>query len=468
MTRRSEDPKSGANDAASSAGSLSRRSFLGRSAGLASALAFPMPMRFASGEFAPAPKERPILVVLYLRGGHDPLQTLVPYKDARYHEIRPTIAIPAKAEDPREQAIPLNKDWALHPSLTSLKALWDEGMLAPLICTGSPHPTRSHFDAQDFMEYAAPGLRTIRDGWLNRFLKASEGRWGKDSELRALAMQGLLPRSLRGQFPVLAVPDGSNRRTDALLDFFDDLYLEGEDPMAGGQKTPEEEDDKMRGGRMQRRKKERSMQERRENGEDAVLATGRATIETLRRYREIETRGQGRRSNVRYPRGRLGPRLQRIAHVIKSGEPIEVACADWNGWDHHAGQGGLDGRYTQMITHVADSLRAFLTDLGEDAKRTLVVTMTEFGRTCRENGNSGTDHGHGGMMLLAGGPVRGKKVYGDWPGLEDRDMYQGRDLKVTTDFRDVLAEILTRHMQFKLPRGFFPDYRPGRGPGIVG
>ena len=440
--------------------SLTRRSFLGRSAGMASALAFPMPMRYASGAFAPDPKERPVLVVLYLRGGHDPLQTLVPYKDENYHAIRPTIAIPAKAENPAEQAIPLTKDWALHPSLGSLKSLWDAGMFAPLICTGSPHPTRSHFDAQDFMEYAAPGLRTIRDGWLNRFLAQSSGRWGKDSELRGLAMQGLLPRSLRGQYPVLAVPRSSTKRTDALLDFFDDLYLDD-----GKKKdAPKEEDAQMQGGRMRRMKREKDMEARRE---DPVVATGRATIETLRRYREIETRGRSQRSQVRYPRGALGPRLERIAHVIKSGEAIEVACADWNGWDHHAGQGGLDGRYSQMITHVADSIRAFLTDLGPDAKRTLVVTMTEFGRTCRENGNSGTDHGHGGMMMLCGGPVRGKQVYGEWPGLRDKDLYQGRDLRITTDFRDVMNEILVRHMQWKTPKGFFPDYKPGRGPGIL-
>ncbi|PIE24196.1 MAG: hypothetical protein CSA62_05175 [Planctomycetota bacterium] len=446
---------------------LTRRSFLARSAGMASALAFPVPLRYASGAFAPDPRERPVLVVVFLRGGQDPLQTLVPYKDADYYAMRPTIAIPAKAKNPAEQVIPLTKAWGLHPSLGSLKALWDEGCFAPLICTGSPHPTRSHFDAQDFMEYAAPGLRGIRDGWLNRFLAQSSGRWGKDSELRGLAMQNLLPRSLRGEYPVLAVPRGSTKRTDALLDFFDDLYLDDTpkkpEPSMGAGMQGRQMDPAKRGKKRAKRR-DKGMMERRE---DPVVATGRATIQTLRRYREIESRGQ-QGSKLRYPTGSLGPRLERIAKVIKSGEAIEVACADWNGWDHHARQGGLEGRYTQMISHVADSIGVFLRDLGPHKKRTLVVTMSEFGRTCRENGNSGTDHGHGGMMMLCGGPVRGKKVYGAWPGLQGSELYQGRDLRVSTDFRDVLNEILVRHMQWKTPRDFFPDYRPGRGPGMLG
>ncbi len=388
----------------------------------------------------------PVLVVIYLRGAQDALNTIIPYADPRYYEIRPTIAISPKSGAGEKGVVRLNKRWGLHPAMASLLPVWKAGKLAPIVCVGSPHPTRSHFDAQDFMEYAAPGLRTSRDGWLNRYLALTADRSGSDSPLRALAMQGLLPRSLRGKYPVLAVPERGGRRAARYLDLFDDLYMEP------GAKQP-------------------AMASEGTRREDPVVRTGHTTITTLRRYQTIVGRAKkGKQHAVRYPRGRLGSRLGDIAKVIQAGEPLEVACVDWNGWDHHTGEGGEDGRMARMLSQVSDSIAAFLRDLGPAAERTVVVTMTEFGRTCRENGNMGTDHGHGGAMLLAGGPVAGGKVYGRFPGLRDRDMYQGRDLVVTTDFRDVMAELIVRHMGVKkLPKDFFPDFNPSRKPlGILG
>lgn len=430
---------------------VGRRELL-RAAGTGvAALSFPVPLR-CLGTTHPAGRKDAVLIVIYLRGGQDSLNTIIPYGDARYYEIRPTIAIAPKAVDGAEGVIKLTKEFGMHPAMAALKPCWDRRMFAPVINCGSPHPTRSHFDAQDFMEYASPGLRTSRDGWLNRYLNLTAEQRGKDSSLRALAMQGLLPRSLRGKYPVLAVPERGGRRAGKYLDLFDDLYLEDkDDPMPA---TARPEDDK-------KKRKKRGMIRRR--ADDPVVASGRNTIQTLRRYQQIVGEDRRSRRGARYPRGRLGDRLSDIAKVIHAGERLEIAAVDWNGWDHHTGQGGEQGRMANMLRHVSESIAAFLEDLGQHAGRTVVMTMSEFGRTCRENGNMGTDHGHGGVMLLAGGPVAGGRIFGRWEGLEDKDLYQGRDNPVHTDFRNVMAEVLEVHLGAdKLPKGFFPDFKIAR------
>jgi uncharacterized protein (DUF1501 family) len=297
---------------------------------------------------------------------------------------------------------------------------------------GSNHTTRSHFDAQDFMEYAAPGDRTVRSGWLNRMLEA--GKTDQDSSLRALAMQGLLPRSLRGDFPVLAVPDKKVLKDGELLELFDDLYGEDADQM-----------------------------EKREA--DSVRDTGRETVETLKRYREIMAKPvSGERAE--FPAGKLGDQLKDIAHVMRSDVGLEVACVDVGGWDDHVNEGGVEGNLATRLKTLGDALGAFATDIGERLNDTLVVCMTEFGRTARENGNNGTDHGHGGFMFLLGGKVEGGKVHGTWNGLKDDALYQKRDLAVTTDFRDVFNEVLCSHAGLTPKDGFFPGYSPKRVNGL--
>lgn len=394
-------------------------------------------------------KQRPVLVVIYLRGGIDPLNTIVPYADRRYYEIRPTIAIPAEDSNEAKGVIPLDDRFGLHPALADLKPLYDAKLMAPILNVGSPHPTRSHFDAQDFMEYAAPGLRNVQDGWLNRYLGATRARKQEDEpSLRGVAVQGLLPRSLRGSYPVLAAPVRHDPGTDEILEFYDDLYVDAD------KKTEDAEID---------------MAGRRDpEDDDPVLSSGETTITAMRRYLAILDRGARGSADSTYPEGRLGPGLRAISAVIRSHPDLEVACVDWNGWDHHAGQGGLEGKQATMLRHLGQSLAAFMDDLGSHRERTLVLTMSEFGRTCRENGNAGTDHGHGGLMLALGGPVRGGRILGKWRGLDDGDLYEGRDLPVTVDFRDVQNEILTQHLGFKPSRSFFPDYRPSRGVGLLG
>jgi len=417
----------------------SRRNILRAGGAGIAAMALPFPTDFLSAAFAGEAK-KPTLVVLYLRGGMDALNVIIPYKDKRYYDLRPTLAVPPKETDGKPGVIQLDSKFGLHPAFAALKPYWDAKQFAPIVNVGSPHATRSHFDAQDFMEYAAPGMRTIRDGWLNRFLRLTDrseaaAEHSQESSLRALAMQGLLPRSLRGHYSVLAVPERNVLNDDKTLKMFGELY--GDD---GGMEMPRDD-------------------------EQTVLRTGRYTAKTLAKFKKIIERKEAR-SAAKYPKSRLGAKLRAVAQVIKSGEGLEVAAIDVNGWDTHANQGLYDGAMPRLMQDVGDSIAAFMADLGEHVDNTLVVTMTEFGRTCKENGNYGTDHGHGGAMFLLGGGVKGGKVHGKWAGLGESDMYQGRDLKVTTDFRDVFGEILGQHFRFKVKKGFFPNYRSSSVRGL--
>jgi uncharacterized protein (DUF1501 family) len=385
------------------------------------------------------PKNSRSVVCIYLRGGADWLNMMVPYKDREYAQVRPTLAL---TED--DGIIKLDSKWALHPALASLEPFYKAKSFAPVVATGSPHTTRSHFDAQDFMEFAAPGNRTVRSGWLNRYLDISAGK--DSSEFRAMAMQELLPRSLRGQFPVLAVPSGMDRKKGAAtLNRFEEFY--GDGTMQAGDGMPEGE----------------NMGERPEDDPTGIVRSGRVTIDTLRRYQEIVAEGK---SEVKYPGGRFASRLQSIAKVIKSGAGLEVAGLDYNGWDHHANEGTLEGRQATMLKDLGDSIAAFCNDLGPGLENTTIIVMTEFGRTVKENGNNGTDHGHGSGMFVLGGGVKGGKVHGSWRGLKSEQLYQERDLAVTTDFRDVFHSVLQGAFNFKPKKGFFPDYKSSRISGL--
>ena len=407
--------------------SPTRREFM-RTAGVAAGLAMSPsalarrwePTSGASGEGS--------LVCIYLRGGADFLNMIAPYRDDDYHESRPTLGL--RKED---GVIELDSKFGLHPGLSAFAPLWKAKKIAAIVATGSPHTTRSHFDAQDFMEFAAPGNRTVRSGWLNRYLAATQKKGA--SEFRAMAIQGLLPRSLRGTYPVLAVPSSMEKRKgEKTLSRFEEFYG------TGGANSGEE----MKGEMMER-------------ADEPIVASGRVTIETLRRYQELLAKGQ---STARYSNDRVGKRLQSIAKVLKAGAGLEIAGVDVGGWDDHANQGSVEGNHHERLASLSGGIASFCEDLGEQLDKTTIVIMTEFGRTVRENGNSGTDHGHGSGMFVIGGGVRGGRIFGDWKGLGSGSLYQGRDLPVTTDFRDVMAEVLHGTFGFKAPQGFFPDYKP--------
>ncbi len=385
------------------------------------------------------------LIIIYLRGGSDPLNVIVPYGDDDYYSYRPTIAIPRPGAtdlpDGVRPVLPLNRLFGLHPAMEPLHELYQQGMLAPIISVGSPHETRSHFDAQDFMERAAPGVRSIEEGWLNRYLTQTEKP--SDHFLRAFSPQPLLPRSLRGRYSVLAAPGAGSGEA---LGAFEKLYRPKDVP------TPPLVVDE--------EKKSKKKQEptkppvTRDQMNPMIHNAGVNTVEKLRHLNKILAQ---RDQTIRYPNGPLGRQLADIATVIKAGEPLEISAIDYGGWDHHSYE---NNQLSRMLAHLSESIAMFVRDLGpEKMKKTMIVTMTEFGRTVKENGSQGSDHGHGGFMLAVGGMIAGGKIYGKWSGLGPRSLYRDRDLPVHTDFRDVFAEVLGGLYEFDAKeKRFFPDY----------
>lgn len=388
---------------------------------------------------------KPTLVVLYLRGGSDTLSALIPYGDRTYYNLRPTIALPGPGDAEKGKAvIPLSNYFGFHPSMSGLARLYKKKLMAPIINAGSTHPTRSHFDAQDFMERAAPGVKSVTEGWLNRFLYMTKA--GSDSDLRAVSFQPVLPRSMRGQYPALAVPDPeAQKAADAFAKLYgcDDAKATAKtlESSTKGETAPSDTDTSQP-----------------VTGRERIVEAGALGITRLDRLNDI-LNDTALKSQTKYPQTTLGNQFRDTAKLIKAGAGLEVTAIDYNGWDHHAMQGASYGVFSQMMGNVSNSIEAFVEDIGPAINRTVVLVMSEFGRTARENGNNGSDHGHGGYMLAVGGPVNGGKVYGKWTGLGSRSLYEGRDLPVHTDFRDVFAEVLAGMYGFRADdHQFFPEY----------
>jgi len=375
-----------------------------------------------------------ILVAIFQRGAADGLNVVVPHGERAYYRLRPTIAIPRPALDASNRddaAIDLDGFFGLHPSLAPLKSLYDQNHLAIVDAAGSPDPTRSHFDAQDYMESGTPGLKATQDGWMNRALPAAEG---KVSPVRAIALGQTLPRSMRGVQPAVALQSIESfqvRNADAAKQF-ESMYTAAKDPV--------------------------------------LQATARETFEAMAMLQAIQRQGYTPSAGATYPRGRLGQSLQQVAQLIKSDAGVEMAFADVGGWDHHTnevGQRPSEGQLPNLLREFGGALTAFWKDMGDRMQDIVVVTMSEFGRTAHENGNRGTDHGHANCMFVMGGEVKGGKVYGKWPGLEKEQLYEGRDLALTTDFRDVLGELVARHLGNPSVKGVFPGHDP-KFLGLVG
>lgn len=383
---------------------------------------------------------RPAVVAIYLRGGNDALNTLVPYTEGRYYDMRPTIAVPPPGKE--NGCIDLDGTFGLNPALTGFKALWDQKMLAPIVNAGVNSPSRSHFQMQDFMEQGRMRNSPVRSGWLNRYLTATSAG-DHEADFRALALQSRLPRSMRGKFPALAVAPSRarGRRKDKdsdVLDLFDKLY----------KKPPSMEGAGMKSDRAD---------------EDELTQNGRATIDALRKLEEILTQKPAGKE-VRYPAtaGRMGQQLKMAARLLKSGQGVQAVALDRNGWDHHINEGGgnTDATIYRMLSEVGTAVSTFYEDIQFMKNMVTTVIMTEFGRTNRENGNNGTDHGHGSVMWVIGGKVNGGKVYGDWTGLAPGKTYQNRDLLVTTDWRDVLSEVLYDHLRLHPSKTVFDKFTP--------
>jgi len=364
-----------------------------------------------------------VLVAIFQRGAADGLNIVVPHGEQRYYDLRPTISVPRPgANTPKEDAaIDLDGMFGLHPALAPLKPLWDKQQLAIVHAAGSPDPTRSHFDAQDYMESGTPGLKATSDGWLNRALLPAEG---KASPVRAVSLGPTLPRSMRGANDAVAVESlgAFGVRDAAAAKALEAMY-------AG-------------------------------SGDQVLNGTGRATFEAVALLQSIQ-KTPYQPSGAQYPGGRFGDSLRQIAQLIKADVGVEVAFADLGGWDHHVQEVGPKasvGQLAQRLTEFGGALAAFYKDLGDRMEDVVVITMSEFGRAAKENGDRGTDHGHANVMFAMGGAVEGGKVYGKWPGLAPEQLYEKRDLAVTTDFRDVLGEAVYGHLGNKQIAKVFPGY----------
>ncbi len=365
------------------------------------------------------------LVVIFQRGAADGLNIVVPHGEQAYYAMRPSINIP------RKEVIDLDGFFGLHPSLSAFQPLWNQHHLAIVHAAGSPDPTRSHFDAQDFMESGTPGVKATEDGWLNRSLRALPYAADK-SAFRAIALGPSMPRILSGSEPAVA------------LNNINDFGVGGRNPNA----VPVSN----------------TFEAMYEHSVDSVLhGTGQETFEAVKMLKSADPSKYAPAAGADYPKGHFGDSLKQLAQLIKANLGVQVAFADIGGWDHHVNEGSTQGQIANVLREFSQSLGAFWTDLGNLGEDTVVVTMSEFGRTARENGNRGTDHGHANVMFVMGGPVKGGKVYGRWPGLEQSQLYEGRDLAVTTDFRRVLAEAVYTHLGNKNLNQVFPEFNDQPG-----
>src|SRR6185436_4613763 len=410
----------------------SRRIFLKNGAFALVSLGFAPSFLARTAFAAGAARRTKQLIAIFQRGAVDGLSMVVPYGDAEYYRARPSIAIARPSGTARDAALDLDGFFGLNPRLAPLKPLWDRRELAIVQACGSPDATRSHFDAQDYMETATPGVKSTEDGWLNRYLQARKTE--RESSFRAVALTQQLPRMLQGHAPALAmnqvaqfgIKGGGN---DAVSSGFEAQYAAAADHVLNG--------------------------------------VGREAFEAMKTLKAADPARYRPENGAEYPRSAFGQALMQIAQLTKADLGLEVAFADLGGWDTHVNQGSAQGQLATRLDDFSRAIAALVTDLGDRMADTVVLTMSEFGRAVSENGNRGTDHGHGNAMIVVGGGVRGGHVYGKWPGLSPEQRFEGRDLAVTTDFRDVFGEIVVRHLGVQDPKPIFPGYdvQAARFPG---
>ena len=411
---------------------LTRRDFLKFTG--ASALAAVLPAWMPRMAFAPQGVEPPgdILVVVFQRGGMDGLNAVIPHGDPDYYNLRPQLAIAEPSSRNDKTGIDLDGFFGLHPSLRPFKDLWDRKELAIVHATGSPDPTHSHFDAMDYMEWGAPGEKNMTTGWIGRHLQTATRQNG--SPFRAVGMGGVLPASLHGPIPVTT------------LQSIADFHLKGDAAQLKGI-----------------RRRLASLY----NLGSPLDADAKETFDAVDLLSRVNVASYVPEGKAKYPVGDFGAALKQVAQIAKAGIGLEVACIDIGGWDTHSAEGAVDGELPRLLNELSAGLAAFYADMGARAKKLTVVTMSEFGRRGKENGSGGTDHGHGNCMFVIGGSVNGGKVYGQWPTLAPDKLYGPGDLDVSTDYRDVLGEIVEKRLKNPSLGQVFPGYTGGKDLGIV-
>jgi uncharacterized protein (DUF1501 family) len=361
------------------------------------------------------------LVVVFQRGAADGLNIVVPYREKNYYSMRPSIAIPEK------QVVDLDGFFGLHPSMAAFKPLYDQGHLAIVHAAGSPDMSRSHFDAQDFMESGTPGVKSTYDGWLNRALQAEDLRHRQEhTAFRALALGADVPRTLAGKVPAIAINNVNNFTVGA----------RGPAPSPAANAF-----EAMYGS----------------SGDRIFHATGEETFDAVKMLRAANPAQY--KPAADYPNSDFGNNMKQIAQLLKANLGVEAAFTDVSGWDTHQNQGGVDGQLSNRLKDFSAAIAAFWKDMGDDAANITLVTMSEFGRTAHENGTGGTDHGHANAMFVLGPDVKGGKVYGRWPGLQNEQLNEGRDLALTTDYRAVLGEVVSKTLGADNLERVFPGAR---------
>ncbi|OFW04899.1 MAG: hypothetical protein A3H96_10650 [Acidobacteria bacterium RIFCSPLOWO2_02_FULL_67_36] len=364
-----------------------------------------------------------VLITIFQRGAVDGLNMIVPFGERDYYAARPSLALARPGADP-DAAVDLDGFFGLHPRMSPLTPLYDARQLAIVHACGSPDGTRSHFDAQDYMESATPGVKSTRDGWLNRCLHAREHQ--SATPFRAVALAPQLPRALQGIEPALAIGQigqfgiRAGLASDMVQSSFEAEYAEA----AAG----------------------------------VLNATGREAFDAVKMLKTANPQRYAPEHGADYPRSPFGDALKQIAQLIKAGVGLEIAFAESGNWDHHVNEGAANGILAGRLDDLARGIAALALDLGDRMQDVVILTMSEFGRAVTENGNRGTDHGHANAMMILGGGIRGGKVYGRWPGLAPEQRYEGRDLAVTTDFRSVFSEVVRNHLGLTDTRTVFPGF----------
>ncbi|MBC7798750.1 MAG: DUF1501 domain-containing protein [Pyrinomonadaceae bacterium] len=369
--------------------------------------------------------KRKTLIVIFQRGAVDGLNVVVPYGDSDYYNLRRSIAVQKPKQN--DGAIDLDGFFGLNPAMKSFQKLWESKQLAVINAVGSPSHTRSHFDAQDYMEAGTPGIKSTRDGWLNRVLQTQAEK--ESSPFRAVSLTAQTPRSLMGRAESIALTNISDFNIKAgntsnnVQGGFEAIY----------QQT---------------------------TGGDSLGNTGKETFEAIQTLKNANPANIKTENGAIYPNTQFGNSLRQIAQLVKANIGLEVAFTDTPNmrWDTHANEGGARGQLANFLREFSTSIAALTTDLGKRMDDVIILTMSEFGRTARENGTGGTDHGHANSMFVIGNSVKGGKVYTDWRGLANDKLHEGRDLEVTTDFRNVLSEISSKHLGNKNLEQIFPNF----------
>jgi uncharacterized protein (DUF1501 family) len=406
-----------------------RRQFLNQLGGTAAISAIGSQGMWVSQSHA-ANLDNSRLVVIMLRGAVDGLSVVAPYGDANYYNARPNIAIAQPGEV--DGLLRLDSLFGLHPALAPLIPYWERGQLGFVHASGSTDGTRSHFDAQDYMESGTPGRKSTQDGWMNRLASALASK-GQDASqrLQAVNLGPVMPRIFSGNAPVASLAQGNGAIAKGVLDresaaeAFAKLY----------------------------------------SGNDKLSETVREATATRKEIMNSLASDDPKADQGALALRGLAQDTTRLGQLIQRDPRVRLAFVPVGGWDTHVNQGNGKGQLANRLAILGDAIDAMIKAMGDKFKDTTVLVMSEFGRTLRQNGNQGTDHGHGNVVWAFSGSLQGGKVHGAWPGLESSALNEGRDLAITTDFRQILTSFSERRLRLtdKQLTQIFPEYKAQRG-----